>query len=115
MSVLREMRWRLAVVEASRKIQPCLPTPAAQPPSGPDWIHEIKHDGYRMMVRRDAAGTRLITRGGYNWSDRYPLISTAASALKARSFLIDGEAVACDTDGLAEFQRLRRSTDDRNV
>src|ERR1044071_7568346 len=100
MSVLSEMRSRLAVVEASKKIQPCLPTVAASPPSGPDWIHEIKHDGYRMMIRRDAAGTRLITRGGFNWSSRYPLIAAAANALKARSFVIDGEAVACDANGL---------------
>jgi|ERR1043166_3076151 ATP-dependent DNA ligase len=115
MSVLSEMRSRLAVVEASKKIQPCLPTVAASPPSGPDWIHEIKHDGYRMMIRRDAAGTRLITRGGFNWSSRYPLIAAAANSLKARSFVIDGEAVACDANGLAEFQRLRRRTDDRSV
>src|ERR1041385_3780205 len=112
---MTEMRSRLTVVEASKKILPCLPTTAAQPPSGPGWIHEIKHDGYRMMLRRDAAGIRLITRGGYNWSERYPLIASAANALKAKSFLIDGEAVACDEAGLAEFQRLRRRTDDRSV
>src|ERR1044071_4120444 len=116
MSVLSEMRSRLAVVEASKKIQPCLPTVAASPPSGPDWIHEIKHDGYRMMLRRDVAGVRLITRGGYNWVARYPLIGKAAEAIKARSFPDRrGEAVACDETGLAEFQRLRRRTDDRNV
>jgi bifunctional non-homologous end joining protein LigD len=43
-------------------IEPCLPSPAKVPPSGPDWIHEIKHDGFRIMARRDAAGVRLITR-----------------------------------------------------
>jgi ATP-dependent DNA ligase len=115
MSVLSEKRSRLTVVEASKKIQPCLPTTAAQPPSGPDWIHEIKHDGYRMILRRDAAGVRLITRGGYNWVARYPLIASAANAIKAKSFLIDGEAVACDEAGLAVFQRLRRRADDRSV
>jgi ATP-dependent DNA ligase len=81
-------------------IQPCLPSPAERPPSGPGWIHEIKHDGFRMMVRRDAAGVRLLTRNGINWSDRFPLIFEAASALQMRSFLIDGEAVACDGDGV---------------
>src|ERR1043166_2961400 len=115
MSAMSEMRSRLAVVEASKKIQPCLPIIAATPPGGPGWIHEIKHDGYRMMLRRDAAGVRLITRGGYIWSERYPLIASAANALKAKSFLIDGEAVACDEAGLAVFQRLRRRADDRNV
>src|ERR1043166_6586857 len=114
MSVLREMRSRLEVVQASR-VEPCLPTVAAEPPSGPGWIHEIKHDGFRMMLRRDVAGVRLIPRGGYNWVARYPLIGKAAESIKAKSFLIDGEAVACDETGLAEFQRLRRRADDRNV
>ena len=77
-------------------IGPCLPTPAEHPPSGPGWIHEIKHDGFRLMVRRDVTGVRLLTRNGLDWSDRFPLIAEAAGALVARSFLIDGEAVACD-------------------
>jgi hypothetical protein len=72
-------------------IEPCLPSPADHPPSGPDWIHEIKHDGYRFMVRRDSVGIRLLTRNGHDWSDRYPLIVEAANLLKD-----DGEAVACD-------------------
>jgi ATP-dependent DNA ligase len=88
-------------------IEPCLPSPADRPPSGPDWIHEIKLDGFRMMVRRDPAGVRLITRNGHDWSGRFPLIAEAAGALRARSFLIDGEAVACDGDGLPSFDRLR--------
>jgi bifunctional non-homologous end joining protein LigD len=60
------------------------------------------------MVRRDVDGVRLITRRGVNWTDRFPLIASAAKALKARSFLIDGEAVACDEAGLASFKLLRR-------
>src|SRR5215831_1674426 len=56
-------------------IEPCLPSRAERPPSGPGWVHEIKHDGFRMMVRRDAAGVRLITRNGHDWTDRYPLIA----------------------------------------
>jgi ATP-dependent DNA ligase len=69
----------------------------------------------RMMVRRDAAGVRLLTRNGYDWSDRFPLIAAAAIALKVRSCLIDGEAVACDADGLPIFDRLRYRRDDRRV
>jgi bifunctional non-homologous end joining protein LigD len=88
-------------------IEPCLPSPAERPPSGPGWIHEIKHDGFRMMVRRDPAGVRLLTRNGHDWSGRYPQIFEAAGALQVRSFLIDGEAVACDGDGLPSFDRLR--------
>jgi hypothetical protein len=51
-----------------RFIQPCLPSPADRPPSGSNWIHEIKHDGYRLMARRDSVGIRLITRRGNDWS-----------------------------------------------
>ena len=89
-------------------IEPCLPSPADRLPSGPDWVHEIKHDGYRLMARRDPIGIRLITRNGHDWSPRYPLIVEAVNRLKVRSCLIDGEAVACDANGLAVFERLRR-------
>src|SRR4029077_2851640 len=77
-------------------VDPCLPSPAERPPSGPDWVHEIKHDGYRLMARRDPIGTRLLTRNAYDWAQRYPLIVEAVNQLKARSCLIDGEAVVCD-------------------
>jgi len=60
-----------------------------------------------MMVRRDAAGVRLLTRNGIDWSARFPLICEAAGALQVRSFLLDGEAVACDGDGMPVFDRLR--------
>src|SRR5262245_24667815 len=90
-----------------RFIPPCLPSPADRPPSGPGSMHEIKHDGFRMMVRRDVAGVRLLTRNGHDWTDRYPLIIEAVNRLKARSCLIDGEAVACDENGLTVFERLR--------
>jgi bifunctional non-homologous end joining protein LigD len=82
-------------------IEPCLPSSAERPPSGPGWIHEIKHDGYRLMARRDPIGIRLLTRSGRDWTPRYPLIVEAVDRLKVRSCLIDGEAVACDENGLA--------------
>jgi bifunctional non-homologous end joining protein LigD len=94
-------------VSLSGFIEPCLPTRAERPPSGPGWVHEIKHDGFRMVVRRDPAGVRLLTRRGYDWTERFPLIAAAAGALKVRSCLIDGEAVACDGDGMPSFDRLR--------
>ena len=102
-------------MRVSAFIEPCLPSPADCPPSGPGWVHEIKHDGFRMMVRRDPAGIRLITRNGHDWSGRFPLIAEAANALKARSCLLDGEAVACDQDGLPSFERLRYGRGDGSV
>jgi bifunctional non-homologous end joining protein LigD len=96
-------------------IEPCLPSPADRLPSGRDWVHEIKLDGFRMMVRRDPAGMRLLTRNGYDWTARFPLITAAAQALRAQSFLIDGEAVACDGDGVPVFDRLRYRRQDGRV
>jgi bifunctional non-homologous end joining protein LigD len=99
----------------TRFIEPCLPSPAERPPSGRNWIHEIKHDGYRLMARRDAAGVRLLTRNGHDWATRFPLIVEAVDALRLRSCLIDGEAVCCDEDGLPVFQKLRQRQDERHV
>jgi len=76
-------------------------------PTGANWIHEIKHDGFRLMARRDPVGIRLITRGGHDWSARYPLVVEAVNHLKVRSCLIDGEVVCCDEKGVAAFQLLR--------
>jgi bifunctional non-homologous end joining protein LigD len=49
---------------SDRFIPPCIPTRAHKPPAGPDWVHEIKHDGYRLQVRRDGDAVRLFTRRG---------------------------------------------------
>jgi ATP-dependent DNA ligase len=89
-------------------VEPCLPTLAKIPPSGPDWIHEIKHDGFRIMARLDSRGPRLITRNGHDFSNRFPIINLAMGALSARSCLIDGEAIVTNDNGLADFEQLRR-------
>jgi hypothetical protein len=60
----------------------CFPTKAASVPDRPNWLHEVKYDGYRIRLERDGDRVRLITRGGYNWTDRYPWI--VESALKAQ-------------------------------
>jgi bifunctional non-homologous end joining protein LigD len=88
-------------------IEPCLPRPAKEPPSGPDWIHEIKHDGFRILARRDERGVRLFTRNGYDFADRFPLITKAVAALPVRSCFIDGEAIVVDRSGLLVFDLLR--------
>src|SRR5262245_30299882 len=88
-------------------IEPCHPRSAAKPPSGPDWIHEIKHDGYRTMAWRQGERVRVWTRNGHDWTDRYGLIAKAIAALDVHSCLIDGEAIACDDNGLAVFELIR--------
>src|SRR5256714_3412944 len=75
-------------------------------PSGPDWLHEIEQDGYRLIVQREGKRVRLLTRRGYDWSDRYPLIIEAALRLRKTSFVIDGEAVVLGPDGISDFEGL---------
>jgi bifunctional non-homologous end joining protein LigD len=89
-------------------VAPCIPTRALKPPAGREWVHEIKHDGYRLQVRRDGDVVRLFTRKGYDWSDRYPAIATTAVKLRAQSFTLDGEACVCGPDGIAVFDDLHR-------
>jgi ATP-dependent DNA ligase len=101
--LIERMRKRLAADRASF-IEPCLPSPADKLPSGSNWIHEIKHDGFRLMARRDPVGIRLITRKGNDWTNRYPLVVEAVNHLKVRSCLIDGEVVCCDEQGVTSFQ-----------
>jgi bifunctional non-homologous end joining protein LigD len=101
MSVSRELQRQL------RRIQPCLPRPATTPPSGPGWIHEIKHDGFRIIAVRDGARVRLLTRKGIDLARRFAQITASIGALPVRSCIIDGEAIVCDANGLAVFDLLR--------
>jgi bifunctional non-homologous end joining protein LigD len=87
---------------------PCIPTRALKPPAGLGWVHEIKHDGYRLQVRRAGDAVRLFTRRGYDWSGRYPAIAATAAKLRAASFTLDGEAVVCGPDGIAIYDALHR-------
>jgi bifunctional non-homologous end joining protein LigD len=100
-------RRRPRVDRLQSGFEPCLPRPAKEPPAGSSWIHEIKHDGFRLMARRDERGVRLITRNGHDFSDRFPFIKLAVAALPANSFIIDGEAVVCNDKGLAVFELIR--------
>src|SRR5215468_12629114 len=101
MSLREHTRPGLGIVE------PCLPSPAKAPPSGPGWVHEFKHDGIRILARRDGAGVRLFTSAGDDFSSRFPFIAMAVSKLPVRSCLTDGEAIVCDEGGLAVFDLIR--------
>jgi bifunctional non-homologous end joining protein LigD len=74
------------------KFEFCIPTRATKVPFGPEWLHEIKYDGYRLRVERNGDRVRLITKGGYDWSKRYPWIVQAALKNRQKHFAIDGEA-----------------------
>jgi len=94
----------MVLQRASHFIKPCLPSKVDRPPSGLERVHEIKHDGYRLMVRRDGPRVRCFTRNGHDWLSS---IVDAASRSKAASFLIDGEAVVVSDDGRPDFHALR--------
>jgi len=96
-------------------VRVCLPTGAVHPPDGPEWLHEIKHDGFRMIARRDGESVRLISRRGLDWGDRFGTIVEGVEALAVRSCIIDGEAIVCDGDGLADFHLLRYRRGDASV
>jgi bifunctional non-homologous end joining protein LigD len=96
-------------------IAPCLPTTAPQPPSGEPWLHEIKHDGYRVIARKNGKRVRLYSRPGNDLTYRFPLIVEALAKLSSRSCIIDGEAVACGDDGIALFDRIRYRHHDADV
>jgi hypothetical protein len=78
-------------------------------------VHEIKHDGYRLIARRTDDRVRLYTRRGFNWADRYPRIVEALRFLRVRSITIDGEAVWCSRDGRSDFDKLRSGAHDSHV
>jgi bifunctional non-homologous end joining protein LigD len=96
-------------------IPPCLPTKASTPPSGALWLHEIKHDGFRVIARKDGELVRLYSRPGNDLTYRFPLIVEAVASLRSRSCVIDGEAVACGEDGVESFDRLRYRRDEAGV
>jgi bifunctional non-homologous end joining protein LigD len=96
-------------------IPPCLPTKAPQPPSGADWLHEIKHDGFRVIARKTGNRVRLYSRPGNELTDRFPLIVDGLARLRSQSCILDGEAVACGEDGIADFDRIRYRRHDASV
>src|SRR5215472_1972427 len=96
-------------------IAPCLPTKTDKLPSGSQWLHEIKHDGFRVIARKKGAQVRLYSRPGNDLTYRFPLIVETLVRLRSRSCIIDGEAVACDDNGVALFNRVRHRRHDESI
>jgi bifunctional non-homologous end joining protein LigD len=96
-------------------IAPCLPTKTDKLPSGSQWLHEIKHDGFRVIARKKGAQVRLYSRPGNDLTYRFPLIVETLKRLRSRSCIIDGEAVACDENGVTSFNRVRYRRHDESV
>ena len=96
-------------------IAPCLPTKADTLPSGGLWIHEIKHDGFRIIARKDGERVTLYSRPGNDFTRHFPPIARALTHLRCRSCIIDGEAVICDDNGVASFDHIRYRRNDGDV
>jgi bifunctional non-homologous end joining protein LigD len=88
-------------------IEPCLASLCDKPPSGPQWIHEIKHDGYRIQARIDGRTIRLLTRKGLDWTERFAGVAEALAGLELGSALIDGEVVVQDASGMSSLNNLQ--------
>lgn len=97
------------------KYLPSLPTRAAKVPDRAEWLHEVKHDGYRLIVQRDGKSVRLWTKNGHDWTSRYPLIREAALRHRSTSFVLDGEAVLLGVDGRSDFDGLHSRQHDDEV
>jgi ATP-dependent DNA ligase len=98
-----------------RLYEPCLPTVATSVPTGPEWLRELKHDGFRLLIHRDGEVVRLFTRRGYEWTHRFPRVIAQARRLRTSGFVIDSEAVWCGDDGVPDFERLMSRRVDREV
>jgi bifunctional non-homologous end joining protein LigD len=81
----------------------------------PPWLHEIKHDGFRVIARKNGNRVKLYSRPGNDLTNRFSLIVEALAGLRARSCIIDGEAVACGDDGIALLDRIRYRRHDASV
>ncbi len=86
---------------ASPKLRPA-------PPTGPEWLHEVKFDGFRIQLHKSGREVRLFSRNGKDFTDRYLLIPAAVLHLPVRSAVIDGELVACDGEDKPDFYALLR-------
>src|SRR5262249_30049895 len=96
-------------------IAPRLPTKTEKLPSGSEWLHEIKHDGFRVIARKNGAQVKLYSRPGNDLTYRFPLIVETLARLRSRSCIIDGEAVACDDSGVTSFNRVRYRRHDESI
>ena len=89
------------------KLQPQLATLAGQAPDGPEWLHEIKYDGYRLLARIEGGKVRLITRGGLDWTAKFRSLADQLGELPLDSALIDGELVHLEQEGTTSFSGLQ--------
>lgn len=91
------------------RVEPCLALLKAKPPKGDEWLFEVKWDGYRIAIHIELGRVRILTRGGHDWTHRFPTIAAAAERLPVATAIIDGEAVVLDEQGRSDFGLLQKS------
>jgi len=96
-------------------IRPQLTQLVQEAPDGPQWLHEIKYDGFRMHARLDHGEVRLLTRNGLDWTHKYPAIARAVAALPARHAYLDGELCGVRSDGITSFSMIQMASDAGNA
>ena len=96
-------------------IRPQLTELVDQAPDGPDWLHEIKFDGYRLHARLDRGSVKLLTRTSLDWTHKYPPIAEAVSSLGARQAYLDGELCGIFPDGITSFSMIQAASDAGNA
>jgi bifunctional non-homologous end joining protein LigD len=101
--------------EPPRWIKPQLTRLVDEAPTGPDWLHEIKYDGYRMHARLADGKAQLLTRTGLDWSKQYAFTIEALRLLPTKAAYLDGELCALRPDGVSSFSRLQAAMDERRT
>jgi ATP-dependent DNA ligase len=96
-------------------IKPQLTKLVDHPPEGPEWLHEIKFDDYRMHARLNRGAVCLLTRTGLDWTYKYPAIATAVASLGASQAYLDGELCGVGPDGLTFFSMIQLASDAGNA
>lgn len=94
---------------AKRFVPPMLAKLTDRPPSGPEWFHEVKYDGYRTLAWLDGKTVQLFSRSGLDWTEKYPPIEKALRSLKRKGTLLDGEVCWLDDDGHSHFSGLQEA------
>jgi ATP-dependent DNA ligase len=92
-------------------IKPQLAALVKAAPDGPDWLHEIKFDGYRMHARLDHGRVQILTRRGNIWTDKYPAIAQAVADLPVKNAYVDGELCGVLPDGRTAFNLIQNASD----
>jgi bifunctional non-homologous end joining protein LigD len=108
---LRDILWRASTPSWRRStppgfIRPCEPALVSHPPAGPDWLHEVKHDGFRILAWKQGERVQVWSRRAADFTDRFARIADAVRGLSAEGAMVDGEAVVFLDDGRSDFHAL---------